>query len=213
MLSVALSKGKMFDDSVQLLRRAGLLHRELVAESRQLAVEDGPFRFILARARDVPTYVEYGAAQLGVVGKDVLLESPDSGVAELLDLGFGYCRFVLAGPPQARSWETQPGKLRVATKFPRMTEEFLARRGKSAQIIVLHGSVELAPALGLADLIVDLVSTGRTLRENGLVELESLAEATARLVANPVSFRLRAREVATAVAALRTALGREGDGR
>lgn len=193
-LTFALPKGKLYGPTVRLLEAAGLGSSELGDEdSRKLLFvdEEKKLRYIATRPSDVPTYVEHGAADLGIVGKDVLLED-EKKVYELLDLGYGGCRFALAAPEElaARGLNGRAG-LRVATKFPHVAERYFMDKGKPVEIIVLHGAVELAPIAGLADAIVDIVSTGRTLQENRLVPVETIAESTARMIANPVSLRLK----------------------
>lgn len=213
-LTLALPKGRLLEPSLKLLAAAGLETPDLDAGARTLLAQDksGAFRFLVARPADVPTYVEHGAADVGLVGKDVLLESGRP-LPELLDLGFGRCRFALAAPRAAVEKGLDPSRLhlRVATKYPRVTEEFFRRRGLLAEIIVLHGALELAPRVGLAEMIVDLVSTGRTLRENDLVEVAEIARASARLVANPASHCLRAATIQALVDRLRATLATGGD--
>jgi ATP phosphoribosyltransferase len=163
---------------------------------------------ITMRPSDVPTYVEAGAADLGVVGKDVLTEQSDRVVYELLDLGFGRCRMVLAGragDQRLGESERRLGAMRIATKYPRTAERYFEDTGRQAEVIEVKGSVELAPLAGLADGIVDLVDTGRTLAENNLEEREQIAESSARLIANRISHKLRAAEVDGLVAELRKA--------
>ena len=171
---------------------AASLPTEVLAEGgRRLVVPAGRVEYVLARPSDVPTYVAHGAADAGIVGKDVLLET-DADVLELVDLGYGECRFVVAGRADAldRSLEEYRhlGSLEVATKYPRVAEAHFQRRGIQVEIIKLAGSVELAPQVGLSDWIVDLVATGRTLRENGLAVVEEIAVCTARLIANRVAY-------------------------
>jgi ATP phosphoribosyltransferase len=190
-LTIAVPKGALFDDAVARLRAAGVdVPRDV---GRRLTVEtsDGT-TLLLVRPADVPAYVEFGAADCGIVGKDVLWET-DRNVAELADLGFGYCRLVVAGRRIDRYHEGAPFPtfLRVATKFTLAAETFFAERDLPVELIPLHGSVELAPLAGLADLIVDLVATGTTLREHDLVVVEEIAQSTARFVVNPVRFRAK----------------------
>jgi len=197
-LTIALPKGKLFDPSLRLLACAGLPWEELTADTRQLVFaarregEELGVRYILCRPTDIPTYVEYGAADLGIVGKDIIVEE-NKDVFELLDLKFGYCRFVVAVPQTL----AERGDIyhfrhaRVATKFPRIAEAFFREKGVQVEIIKLHGNIELAPIVGLSEMIVDIVSTGRTLKENNLVVLEEMFPATARLIANRVSYRMK----------------------
>jgi len=199
MLTFALSKGRLLEPSLRLLECVGLwvgdppMHDGVVLES-------GDVRFILVRDDDVPTYVSFGAADLGIVGKDVLLEQSRD-VVELEDLRACRCRLVLAAPAGT---SFPPGRtLKVATKYPAIAEAFFSRKGYPTQIIRVHGAAELAPKMGLADAVMDLVQTGRTLARNGLVEIEEVLVTTARLIANPASFMLkhgRLRQVAEALA-------------
>jgi ATP phosphoribosyltransferase len=201
---IALPKGRLAEDALAFLVRAGYAapanrdHRQGDSNSsRKLVLEgaDGRLRFIMAKPADVPIFVEYGAADLGIVGLDVLREA-ERDVYEPLQLPFGYCRLVLAGKAEHADrslWlERSP---RVATKFPRLTEAYFRKRGLAPELIVMSGSVELAPLVGLADMIVDLVQTGTTLRENGLTEIRTILDSQAVLIANRASYRLRAREV------------------
>lgn len=192
-LIVALPKGRMQDDALDLFAAVGYPCDPEASSGRKLVFDDasGAFRFILAKPADVPIYVEYGAADLGIVGQDVLREGSRD-LYEPLGLGFGRCRLVLAGSAEARdrNLRLETG-VRIASKYPRLSREYLQQRGLSAEIIPLSGSVELAPVVGLADLLIDLVDTGRTLRENGLVVLATIMESQATLVVNRASHRLR----------------------
>lgn len=195
MITIALSKGRMQDDALALLSKAGISISASSLASRRLAIEDesGEYRFIFVKPADVPVYVEHGIADCGVVGRDVLLES-DSDLLLPLDLGIARCRLVVAATDPAvisRSF----GMLRVATKYARIANSHFGGRGIPVEIIPLSGSVELAPALGLADAIVDLVETGRTLRENGLSVVEVIAESTGKLVVNRASYQLKTEAV------------------
>jgi len=194
-LTIAVAKGRLQTEALYLLARAGLSVSGEMLASRRLAVEDeaGRFRLIFVKPGDVPVYVEHGIADCGVVGRDVLLES-EADVLQPLTLGIGRCRMVVA----AQSDMPLSGYrvLRVATKYPRVTARHFGLRGLSVEIIQLSGSVEVAPLLGLADCIVDLVETGRTLRDNGLTIVEVIAESTARLVINRASYQLKAEAVA-----------------
>lgn len=199
-LTIALPKGKLLIDSIQLLTRIGVECSHVNEESRKLFYDlpDSKIKIIICRATDIPTFVEYGAADLGIVGKDTLLEG-NKDVAELLDLRFGYCRFVVAMPEVSVPPKLPDGKYdlsglnhqRVATKFPRVAETFFSGLGMQVSPIKLHGNIELAPCVGLAEMIVDIVSTGKTLRENHLVEVAPILEATSRLIANRVAYRLK----------------------
>ncbi len=205
-LTVALPKGRMQDEVLALFGEAGYL-----AESdngRKLIFEDaeGQLRFVLAKPTDVPTYVQYGAADLGVAGQDVVREGGQD-LYEPLHLGLGRCRLALAGPPSWRGRDLRlVPYLRVATTYPRLTLDYFQRRGLSVEVIYLSGSVELAPAVGLADLLVDLVESGRTLRENGLVELETLMTSEAILVVNRAAQKLHFHQVQQVVERLAAAL-------
>ncbi|HFD40172.1 MAG TPA: ATP phosphoribosyltransferase [Anaerolineae bacterium] len=195
-LTVALPKGRLLDAAADLFRRLGW-RCDLGNGSRQLLVTetrpdgDGAMRFLLVKPADVPVYVEYGAADLGIVGQDVLWESGRD-VYEPLHLGFGRCRLVLAGTPAQRDRDLRLATgLRVATKYPHLTRSFFQEQGISVETIPLSGSIELAPLVGLADLVVDVVETGRTLRENGLIILDEIVHCQATLIVNRVAYRLR----------------------
>jgi ATP phosphoribosyltransferase len=202
-LTVAVPRGALFDGTVDLLAGLGLETGELRSNDRKLLFED--IGVITMRPTDVPTYVEAGAADLGVTGKDVLLEQAvqrpgESGreVYELLDLGYGRCTMVLAtkaGPDPAHEALRRLGVMRVATKYPRIAQRHLDETGRQGEIVEVKGSVELAPLTGLAEAIVDLTATGTTLRENNLVVREEIVECTARLIANPVAHKLKARRI------------------
>ncbi len=189
-LRLALPQGTIFDETKRALEEVGL-PVEGLAGHRKLLVRDGAMQYVLARPSDVPTYVAHGAADVGIVGRDVLLES-DEDVIELVDLGYGVCRFVVAAPSGTlgRSLDEYQhlGSLEVATKYPRVAQRHFDRRGIQVEIVKLGGAVELAPQVGLADWIVDLVSTGRTLRENDLAVVEEIATCSARLIANRASY-------------------------
>jgi len=211
-LTIALPKGKLLIDSIQLLSRIGIECSHVNEESRKLFydLEDSKVKIIICRATDIPTFVEYGAADIGFVGKDTLLEE-NKDVAELLDLKFGFCRFVVAMPeasvpPKLPSGEYDLSVLnhqRVATKFPRVAETFFSGLGMQVHPIKLHGNIELAPCVDLAEMIVDIVSTGKTLRENHLVEVAPILEATSRLIANRVAYRIKYERIRDLVERLR----------
>ncbi|MCR4399404.1 MAG: ATP phosphoribosyltransferase [Syntrophomonadaceae bacterium] len=191
-ITIALPKGRLVQPSLDLMRRLGLPTDDITEEARTL-VYDFPaqgIRYIMCRPTDVPAYVEYGAADLGIVGKDIILEQGKD-VFEMVDLRFGYCRFVVAGPAgmQGMPLEHLSDK-RVATKFTAVAEEFFSSQGLQVEVVKLHGNIELAPLMGIADMIVDIVSTGQTLRENNLVELVQIMESTARLIVNRISYRV-----------------------
>jgi len=192
-LTIALPKGRLQDKVLALFARAGYHVSSEELDSRRLILGDETrsLRFVLAKPLDIPTYVEYGATDLGVVGEDVLREQ-NRDVYEPLELGLGVCRLVVAGPPSARDQNLRLlTNLRIATKYPRLAREHFRRLGMSPEIIPLNGSIELAPAVGLADLLVDLVQTGRTLRENGLVELETILTSQATLIVNRAAHKMR----------------------
>jgi ATP phosphoribosyltransferase/ATP phosphoribosyltransferase regulatory subunit len=197
-LSLALPRGNLFTGTLDLLDRLGIETADLRGDSRALVFDAGELRLVTMRPSDVPTYVEAGAADLGITGKDVLAEQSDRAVYELLDLGYGACRMVLAarrGDPTLDEAERRLGAMRIATKYPRTAERHFELTGRQAEVIEVKGSVELAPLVGLADGIVDLVDSGRTLAENDLEVREEIAACTARLVANRVAHKLRAAEV------------------
>jgi ATP phosphoribosyltransferase len=210
-ITIALPKGRLLPDCVRILSDAGIRAGEDLATTRKLLVpsEDGSARFVIIRDKDLPTYIDYGAADMGIVGKDVLMESKRN-ILEPLDLGFGYCRIVIAQPAatlepgQVSGW----GHARVATKYPYIAQRHFAAMGEQIEIIPLHGSIELAPLVGLADRIVDLVSTGETLRQNNLVEVQNVMEVTARLVINPASMKIKADRLVPIIEAIRENLQR-----
>lgn len=207
MLVIALCKGRFLDPSLELLNRTGIQFTDDVTSSRKLIFEstDKRFHAVLVKPADVPTYVEYGAADIGIAGRDVLLES-HADVLQPLDLNFGYCRIAVAGPKGALSINgSDHPTVRVATKYPHITMDHFNSRGIPVEIIPLSGSIELAPLIGLADRIVDLVETGRTLKENGLEILEVIAESSARLVINRASYQTKREEVLTFIQALENA--------
>jgi ATP phosphoribosyltransferase/ATP phosphoribosyltransferase regulatory subunit len=197
-LSLALPRGALFEDTLDLLDRVGVETAALRGDSRSLVFETADLRLVTMRPSDVPTYVEAGAADLGITGKDVLAEQADRAVYELVDLGYGACRMVLAarrGDDSLERAERRLGAMRIATKYPRIAERHFEQSGRQAEVIEVKGSVELAPLVGLADGIVDLVDTGRTLDENDLEVREEITVCTARLIANRVAHKLRAQEI------------------
>jgi ATP phosphoribosyltransferase len=203
-LTIAIPRGALFGDALALLDRLGIDTAEIRSNERRLFFPDAGV--VTVRPSDVPTYVESGAADVGITGKDVLLEQAERDVYELLDLRFGGCRMIVAtregddplGEPLRRR-----GVVRVATKYPRIARDHFAATGRQAEIVEVKGSVELAPLTGLADAIVDLTASGRTLVENGLVEREPIVDSTARLIANPVAHKLKAAEVDAIVERIR----------
>ena len=197
-LSLALPRGALFEGTLDLLDSAGIDTSELRGDSRALVFETPELRVVTMRPSDVPTYVEAGAANLGITGKDVLIEQADRAVYELIDLGYGRCRMVVAarhGDDSLERAERRLGAVRIATKYPRTTERHFEQSGRAAEVIEVKGSVELAPLVGLADGLVDLVDTGRTLAENELEVREEITTCTARLIANRVAHKLRAAEI------------------
>jgi len=198
-LRFALAQGLLLNDALTALRAIGLDVSGITPGGRRLVVAGGDIEFVLARPSDIATYVERGAADLAIVGKDVLLES-GARVIELVELGFGACRFVVAAPRDdvERSLDEYRhlGTLDVATKYPNVAERHFRARGIAVEIVKVAGSAEVAPLVGLADWIVDLVATGTTLRANGLAVIEEIASSTARLVANPAAYHLRRQEIA-----------------
>jgi ATP phosphoribosyltransferase len=205
-LKLALPRGNLFAQTLDVLDAAGVPTAELRSDSRALVFEAGDLTLVTMRPSDVPTYVEAGAADVGITGKDVLLEQRDRVTYELLDLRYGSCRMVLAGrrgDERLAEGERRLGAMRIATKYPRVAERYFEDTGRAAEVIEVKGSVELAPLVGLADGIVDLVDTGRTLVENALEVREEIAVCTARLVANRVAHKLRAEEVDALVERLR----------
>jgi ATP phosphoribosyltransferase len=192
-LRIAVPRGALFSETLELLDRIGLDTREVRDNDRKLLFEESGI--ITMRPSDVPTYVEAGAADLGITGKDVLLEQSERDVYELVDLGYGRCSMVLAGvagEDLADEALRRLGVVRIATKYPRIAAAHFLQTGRQAEIVEVKGSVELAPLTGLVEAIVDLTATGTTLRENGLVVREEIAVCTARLIANPVAHKLRA---------------------
>lgn len=210
-LKLAIPRGALFEETLDALDRVGADTAEVRSDSRSLIFESEELVMITMRPSDVPTYVEAGAADLGITGKDVLLEQADRAVYELLDLGYGACRMVLAaqvGDQHMEEAARRLGAIRIATKYPRITERYFEQTGRQIELIEVKGSVELAPIVGLADGIVDLVASGRTLAENDLEEREEILACTARLVANRVAHKLRAEEVDRFAERLREAVGR-----
>jgi ATP phosphoribosyltransferase len=203
-LTIALSKGRMQDDALALFARAGIVVTESELNSRKLIVNstDGRYSFVLVKPSDVPTYVEYGVADAGVCGRDVLLEARAQ-VHEPLDLQFAHCRIAVAGKREVVGQDYNLlATVRVATKYPRIATEYFHARGVPIEVVTLSGSVELAPLLGLSDRIVDLVETGRTLVENGLEVIDTITESTARLIVNRAGFHLKRAEVGALLARL-----------
>jgi ATP phosphoribosyltransferase len=205
-LKLAVPRGALFEGTLDLLDRVGVETAQARSDSRALVFETEEMDLVTMRPSDVPTYVEAGAADVGITGKDVLTEQHDRVVYELLDLRYGECRMVLAAPKGDRRLdedERRLGAMRIATKYPRTAERYFAETGRQPELIEVKGSVELAPIAGLADGIVDLVDTGRTLAENDLEIREEISRCTARLVANRVAHKLRAEQIDGLVARMR----------
>ncbi|OCA88185.1 ATP phosphoribosyltransferase [Bacillus sp. FJAT-27225] len=206
-LTIAMPKGRIFEEAADLLREADYQLPPEFDESRKLIIEaeNEKLRFILAKPMDVPTYVEHGVADLGIAGKDVMLEE-ERDVYELLDLKISSCYLAVAGLPGTKMNDIAP---KIATKYPQVAAAYFREQGEQVEIIKLNGSIELAPLIGLADRIVDIVSTGRTLKENGLVEFEKIAAITSRLIVNPVSYRMKDELINDMVSRLSKVVGGE----
>lgn len=207
-LTIAVSKGRILSEAIPLLGKMGIVPEEDPGASRKLilATNRPGLNILIVRATDVPTYVEYGAADLGIVGKDVLMEYTGNGVYEPLDLRIAQCRMVLAGPAGKQPINGRP---RVATKYVQTTRNYFAGQGKQVEIIKLYGSMELAPVLGLADQIVDLVDTGNTLKANGLVPLETIAEISSRVIVNKAAMKMKYRTIKPILKQLSTLAGKK----
>jgi len=193
-LTIALSKGRIFKDTLPLLKHAGIEPIDDPETSRKLILDTNVdhIKLVIVRATDVPTYVEYGAADIGVSGKDVLLEHGGEGIYEPLDLNIACCKLMVAGRPDMAKTNS---RLRIATKFVKSARRYYASKGEQVEIIKLYGSMELAPIVGLADVIVDLVDTGNTLRANGLEPLEHIADISSRLVVNKASLKTKSKTI------------------
>ena len=210
MITIALSKGRLFDEALILFNKAGINISPSDLNSRKLVLSDSKerFRFCILKPVDVPTYVEYGVADVGIAGRDVLLESA-ADVHQPLDLGIGHCRMVVAAPKSAaRENYKELSAVRIATKYPKITTDYFIRMGIPVEIIPLSGSVELAPLLGLSDRIVDLVSSGRTLAENGLEVVETILEVSARLIVNRASYHIKRKAVTELIETLSKTVGK-----
>ena len=203
-LTIALPKGKLFYLAKDLFAKVGFVADNLEEKSRKLVItnEELKLKFIIAKTADVPTYIEHGAADIGVIGKDVLMEAQKD-VYELLDLGFGRCHLMMAVPKdKKRAKLTDYTHTRVATKFPNVAKQFFTSKGMQMEYIKMNGSIELGPIVGLSESIVDIVETGTTLRENNLDEIAFIAKASARLIANRASFKLKFDRISKLVKAL-----------
>ncbi len=208
-LTIALTKGRLARQTLDIFERAGIscaMVRDPDTRKLIFVNEEQGLRFFLAKGPDVPTYVEYGAADIGIVGKDTLMEEGRK-VFEVLDLGIGSCRMCVCGPESAWQYLNGNTQIRVATKYPRIAKDFFYdRRNQTVELIKLNGSVELAPLVGLSEVIVDIVETGGTLRENGLVVLEEICPLSARMIVNPVSIKMDNARITEMIRSLRAAL-------
>ncbi|HEX5056077.1 MAG TPA: ATP phosphoribosyltransferase [Gammaproteobacteria bacterium] len=204
-LTIALSKGRILQETLPLLATAGISLRDDPDASRKLVLDtnDPGVKIVVLRATDVPTYVQYGAADIGVAGKDVLLEHGGAGLYEPLDLGIARCRLMVAGH---KGEAPAVDRLRVATKYVNVTRDYFAAQGRQVEIIKLYGSMELAPLVGLADVIVDLVDTGNTLRANGLEPKATIADISSRLIVNKASMRMKHGAVQAVIEKLKQAV-------
>jgi len=208
-LIIALPKGRIMKEAVSLFKKIGITAKDILTNSRKLIFEDknANIKFMSIRAQDVPAYVEYGAADMGIVGKDVLLEQQRD-IYEPLDLDIGFCRMVVAEPKKLcrkdnpRHWT----HIRVATKYPNITMRYFLNKGIQVEIIKLYGSIELAPILGLSERIVDLVSTGETLRKNGLIEVEEIMKVTSKLIANRAALKIKPNRIKEIIEGLQMVL-------
>ncbi len=209
-LTIALTKGRILKETLPLFEQAGIEPIEDVSTSRKLvfATNHDDVQLVIIRGTDVPTYVRHGAADMGVVGKDVLLEQGAEGLYEPLDLGIARCRLMTAGPV---GWQPGAARVRVATKFVNTAREYFARRGVQADLIKLYGAMELAPMMDLADLIVDIVDTGNTLRANGMEPFEEIAAISSRLVVNKAAMRSRHTVITRIIDSLSEAVGEAAD--
>ena len=194
-ISIALTKGRLEKETVKILDKANFDPSELKDKGRKLVFKDGKedIKYFLVKAADSITYVEHGVADLGVVGKDTILES-DNNCYEVLDLGFGKCGFIVASLPENDIFK-KVGHIKIGTKYPKVAKEYFKNKGMDVEVIKIEGSVELAPILGLCDGIVDIMETGTTLKENGLVVLDRICEISARLIVNKASFKMKQNEI------------------
>ena len=207
-LTFALAKGRLADITMDLLEKMGITCDEMKENSRKLIFtnEELKVKFFLAKASDVPTYVEYGAADIGIVGKDTILEEGRN-IYEVLDLGFGKCRMCICGPESAKELLNHHELIRVATKYPRIAKDyFYNKKHQTVEIIKLNGSIELAPIVGLSEVICDIVETGSTLRENGLSVLEEVCPLSARMVVNQVSMKMENERITKLISDLKTVI-------
>ena len=208
MITIALPKGRLGRQTLELLNKSVEGLGELDLSSRKLVFNcpNTNLRFILVKPSDVPTYVEYGAADIGIAGKDTLLET-QSKVYEMLDLGFGKCKMAVAGFPKEKNSWISTAHRRVATKYPNVAKNYFSGIGEAVEVIKLNGSVELGPLVGLSDVIVDIVESGKTLKENGLVVLEEICSISARLVVNRVSLKVKKDSIAELIDSIEKNIG------
>ncbi|MHB1316147.1 MAG: ATP phosphoribosyltransferase [Christensenellales bacterium] len=206
-ITIALAKGRLAELSIELLEKCGLNTDDLKEQGRKLIFYDkqNGIRFLLVKPGDVPTYVEYGVADMGVVGKDTLLEA-NLPLMEMVDLGFGACSLCIAGYPEEKEMAITHAYRRVATKYPNIAKSYYRALGENIEIIKLSGSIEVAPLLGLSDVILDIVESGRTLKENGLVILEKICDISARLVVNGVSLKTKRERIVALIDKVREVL-------
>ena len=211
-LTFALTKGRLAEKTLALLKKTGITMEEMEDKSSRKLIftnEEYGLKFFLAKGPDVPTYVEYGAADIGIVGKDTILEEQRK-LYEVMDLGFGKCRMCVCGPKEAEDLLKRQELIRVATKYPHIAREYFHNvRHQTVEIIKLNGSIELAPIVGLSEVIVDIVETGSTLRENGLVVLKEICPLSARMVVNPVSMKMENERITGLIQALKQIVSRE----
>lgn len=209
-LTIALPKGRVMKEAVSLFKKIGIQVKGILDDSRKLIFEDkkSNVKFMVVRAQDVPTYVEYGAADMGIVGRDVLLEQGRD-VYEPLDMGIGFCKMIVAEPKELGKKDNPHHwtHIRVATKYPNITLKYFLDKGIQVDIIKLYGSIELAPILGLSERIVDLVSTGETLKKNGLVEVEEIMRVTSKLIVNRASLKIKPERIKEIIEGLETVIG------
>ena len=212
-LTFALGKGRLANKTLEMFEKIGITCEEMKDKDTRTLIfvnEDLKLRFFLAKGPDVPTYVEYGAADIGIVGRDTILQEARN-IYEVLDLGFGKCRMCVCGPESARDLLQHHEQIRVATKYPKIAKDyFYNKKHQTVEIIKLNGSIELAPIVGLADVIVDIVETGSTLRENGLAVLEEVCPLSARMVVNPVSMKMEQERISKLITDLRQVMS-EGE--
>lgn len=210
-LTFALGKGRLANKTLEMFEKIGITCEEMKdKDTRKLIFvnEDLKLRFFLSKGPDVPTYVEYGAADIGIVGRDTIIEEARN-IYEVLDLGFGKCRMCVCGPESARDLLQHHEQIRVATKYPKIAKDyFYNKKHQTVEIIKLNGSIELAPIVGLTDVIVDIVETGSTLRENGLTVLEEVCPLSARMVVNPVSMKMEQERIGKLISNLREVMNK-----